>query len=62
MTRPKALETGDYKWRISMKKADFAKLAACLARQITYSISSCGRHGRKIAKAMLSGSDTLLKN
>src|ERR1700680_2300298 len=34
MTRPKADERRDYRWRLGMKRKDFARLAAALAHEV----------------------------
>jgi len=36
MTRPKADESRDYRWRIAMKKRDWVKIVAQLAMEIDY--------------------------
>ena len=36
MTRPKADEGRDYRWRLGMKRKDFARLVAALAHEVTY--------------------------
>jgi hypothetical protein len=47
MTRPKADERRDYRWRLGMKRKDFARLAAALAHEITYQNFKDEVHHRK---------------
>lgn len=36
MTKPTSDESRDYRWRVSLTRADFVTLAARLAEQVTY--------------------------